>query len=99
MVGSTNAIWTFASADVRMTRMAEQLLPGMATLLLPTHEGRRTPAAPGGTVGVRVPSSRFCLALATSAGVPITATSANLAGHPDSYSLDEALDQLVPRGC
>lgn len=98
MLGSTAQIPTIASVDSRMTRMADELLPGKATLLLPNRRGGEIPAAPGAMVGVRVPSSRFCLALATSAGVPITATSANLAGHPDSYSLNAALDQLVRGG-
>ncbi len=41
-----------------------------------------------------MPDNLIALALVERAGVPITATSANISGRPDPYSIKDALDQM-----
>jgi L-threonylcarbamoyladenylate synthase len=66
----------------RTRELAERLLPGAVTLLVPS---RLYPLAGGaGTLGLRVPD------LPAFADVPpVLQTSANLAGRPDARALDE----------
>jgi L-threonylcarbamoyladenylate synthase len=85
------AVMFFALADLpalgpRTRALAERLLPGAVTLLVPSD---RYPLAGGaGTLGVRVPE------LPAFAGVPpVLQTSANVAGGPDARRLAD-----VPAG-
>jgi L-threonylcarbamoyladenylate synthase len=47
-----------------------------------------------GTIGVRIPSSTFCLKLLAETGVPLTSTSANLSGEPPGRTIEEIQRQL-----
>jgi L-threonylcarbamoyladenylate synthase len=75
--------------------LARRFWPGPLTIVakakvefpLPIHQG-------SGFVGMRVPSSRGCLALISECGGIITGTSANLSGRPPCRSSDEALAEL-----
>jgi L-threonylcarbamoyladenylate synthase len=82
-------------------RAAWQLInrfwPGPLTLVLPARQS--VPASirgGGGTLAVRVPAARSCLALLQSLGEPIVGTSANLSGSPPALTAQEAIDQLGP---
>ena len=50
-----------------------------------------------GNVALRVPSAKIPLAVVQAAGIPITATSANLSGEKDCTSAEEVRDQLKNR--
>jgi L-threonylcarbamoyladenylate synthase len=86
------AVMLFALADLpdlgpRTRALAERLLPGMVTLLVPSD---RYPLAGGsGTLGLRVPD------LPQFAGVPpVLQSSANLAGGPDACRFEDVPESI-----
>jgi L-threonylcarbamoyladenylate synthase len=72
----------------RTRALAERLLPGAVTLLVPSH---RYPLAGGaGTLGLRVPDlPRFA-----GVTVPVLQSSANLTGGPDARRLEEVPESI-----
>lgn len=80
-----------AERYVRMTPLARKLArrywPGPLTLVL-KRKGHR------GTTALRVSSHPVARALARGLGRPITATSANLAGKKECYTVKDVLSQL-----
>jgi L-threonylcarbamoyladenylate synthase len=74
----------------RTQAAAMALLPGAVTLLLTNPRHRFAPACgpDPDTLGLRVPALPAALAALARIGVPVLATSANLAGEPDPRSLD-----------
>ena len=75
----------------RTRALAERLLPGAVTLLVPSD---RFPLAGGaGTLGLRVPD----LPAFAGVTVPVLQSSANLAGGPDARRLDE-VPETIRRG-
>ena len=90
-----------AKSLVYMNQAAEEVfqrfLPGPLTIIL-----KRKPIIPellvSGLegVGLRIPDNEFLLHLVTTAGVPITATSANRSGLATPYTIDEVLSELGP---
>jgi L-threonylcarbamoyladenylate synthase len=84
----------YAVVDERQMGWAKALLPGPVTLIFNSSAGGSALACSDATVGIRIPDSGFCRNLATLAGVPITATSANLSGDKEAYDLDDAIDRL-----
>jgi L-threonylcarbamoyladenylate synthase len=78
-----------AELGPRTRALAERLLPGAVTLLVPSD---RFPLAGGaGTLGLRVPD------LPAFATVPVLQTSANLTGGPDARRLDQ-VPEAIRRG-
>ncbi len=76
-------------------RLMDALWPGPLTLIfknIPTLSDRLT--AGTGTIAVRLPRSVFLRRLIEGVGHPITATSANRSGDPDSLSAEEVLATL-----
>jgi len=87
-------------------RFAGRFWPGPLTLLLtaPARLAREV-AAGTGRVGVRVPRSEVARAVCRAAGVPVTATSANVSGQPAAAdpdqverTLGDAVDLLIDTG-
>lgn len=80
-------------------RLAEAFWPGPLTIVVPARSGLAARVlAGGGTVAVRVPASHVARLLARGLGSPITATSANLSGHPAAAAaseLDPALTEKI----
>ena len=75
-------------------KIASRVLPGPLTLLLKNK--KKLPenlTMDSDTLGIRIPDSFFCIALAKTLGKPYTTTSANKAGEP-AGSIDEILYQL-----
>lgn len=71
-------------------RLADAFWPGPLTLVLPPRDGiPRALVGPHG-VGVRVSPHPVARALSAELKRPITATSANLSGHPPALTLAEA---------
>lgn len=88
----TNAISDEARA------LIARFWPGPLTLVFKaTKEVPDLLTKGSGTIGVRVPSSALCLRLLALCGCPLTSTSANLAGGPALYSVNE-IRRAIPRG-
>jgi L-threonylcarbamoyladenylate synthase len=75
--------------------LAHHYLPGALTLVLP-----KKPIVPSlvtanlNAVGIRVPDNRVILSLAEAAGLPLTATSANISSKPSTYAVEEITAQF-----
>jgi L-threonylcarbamoyladenylate synthase len=75
--------------------LASRFWPGPLTLVLDARgEVLASVCAPDGSVGVRVPDSTFCLDVVRAFDAPITSTSCNVSGMPQSRTVQGMLDQL-----
>jgi L-threonylcarbamoyladenylate synthase len=84
------------SADARM--LIAKFWPGPLTLVFKATKEVPDLLSQGvGTIGVRIPSSPFCLRLLALCGCPLTSTSANLSGGPVLHEVDE-IRRAIPRG-
>ncbi len=78
--------------------LARRFWPGPLTMIV--HAAPRLPlkvTANTGNIAIRVPASEIPLAVIRQAGVPITATSANLSGAIECTTAHEVRDQLSDR--
>ncbi len=81
--------------DTAFDRLAERFWPGPLTIVV--KAGARLPlrvTANTGNVALRVPEAAIARAVVAGLGVPITATSANLSGHPECTHALAVMDQL-----
>ncbi len=87
--------------------LAAAFWPGPLTLIL-TASSSLPPAllGPSGTIGVRIPRHVWLRRLVHEAGFPLTATSANLSGEPESADpspvirmFDGRVDMIIDGGC
>ncbi len=79
-------------------RLAQAFWPGPLTLVMrapATLAGEVTGGT--GTVGVRVPACEVTRALCSAAGLPLTATSANISGQPPTHLPDDVAAALGAR--
>lgn len=75
--------------------LMERFWPGPLTILFPARDDLAWPLCGNtGKIGVRISSGQTARALVRGVERPITATSANLSGHPPAYTPDEVLAQL-----
>jgi L-threonylcarbamoyladenylate synthase len=76
-------------------RLADRFWPGPLTLVFaaPTSLAAEVTGA-SGTVGIRVPAHDVTRALCAAAGVPLTATSANISGKPPTNDPDVVATEL-----
>jgi L-threonylcarbamoyladenylate synthase len=74
-------------------RLADTFWPGPLTLLLRAPETLLAVAAGTGRVGVRVPALEVARSLCFAAGMPLTATSANLSGQAPTNNADVAAEE------
>jgi L-threonylcarbamoyladenylate synthase len=81
--------------DTAFDRLAEKFWPGPLTIIV--KAGSRLPlrvTAHTGNVALRVPEAPIARAVSAALGLPITATSANLAGLPECTHARCVLEQL-----
>lgn len=83
-------------------RLADELTkrfwPGPLTIVLPVKPTvPRILTAGLNKIGLRVSSNQLATEIVKSFGKPITATSANLSGYPEPYTVTEALKYLTGR--
>lgn len=81
--------------DSAFDRLAEKFWPGPLTVIV--KAGSRLPlrvTANTGNVALRVPEAAISRAVVRQLGLPITATSANLHGHPECTYANCVLEQL-----
>jgi L-threonylcarbamoyladenylate synthase len=79
-------------------KLARRFWPGPLTIIV--QAASRLPlkvTANTGNVALRVPSSKIPLAVIRAAGIPITATSANLSGAAECTTAEQVRDQLRDR--
>lgn len=79
-------------------RLARHFWPGPLTMIV--RAGTRLPlkvTANTGNVALRVPNAKIPLEVVRAAGIPITATSANLSGASECTSAQQVRDQLEGR--
>lgn len=79
-------------------KLARRFWPGPLTIIV--QAASRLPlkvTANTGNVALRVPSSKIPLAVIQAAGIPITATSANLSGAAECTTAEQVRDQLRDR--
>lgn len=79
-------------------QLARKFWPGPLTVII--RAGSRLPlkvTANTGNVALRVPNSKIALAVVQAAGIPITATSANLSGASECTTAEAVRDQLQDR--
>lgn len=103
------------TAQVRMSlgelsalgeRLAERFWPGPLTIVIPAPSTLAAEVTGGsGTVAVRVPAHAVIRTLCAAAGMPLTATSANVSGQPATADPDhvaqvlgDVIDVLVDAG-
>jgi L-threonylcarbamoyladenylate synthase len=95
VVSSLQMAEDYAFVPESALNLAQHFLPGPLTLVLRKREIISDLLSGGKeTIGIRMPDNLIALALVERAGVPITATSANVSGQPDTYSIQDAFDQL-----
>ena len=96
IAGSLEQAREVAILDEHALRLATLYWPGPLTLVVPAQPHIQEPVRSAtGHVGVRVPSHIVARALATAAGTPLTATSANPSGSPATADPDEVV-RLLP---
>ena len=81
--------------DSAFDRLAEKFWPGPLTIIV--KAGSKLPlrvTANTGNLALRVPEAAICRAVVERLGLPITATSANLSGHPECTHAYGVFDQL-----
>ena len=85
----------FVELSTETVNLYQNLLPGPFTIVSP---GRHLVAtgieAENGTLGIRIPDSKYIMDLVKLLGKPITATSANLSGRTSNYSISTFLRPL-----
>jgi len=94
-VASIDLAARYAVLNSEALTLAAAFLPGPLTLVVP-RRGEVPDSLVAGlpTVGIRIPDHELCLEMLESAGIAVTATSANLSGEPAAYSVAEIQDQF-----
>jgi L-threonylcarbamoyladenylate synthase len=80
-------------------KLAELHWPGALTIVAPIKERNLSPLLDQGSghLGVRVPDSEVCLAIAGKVGGAVTGTSANLSGRPSCRTAEQVVESLDGR--
>ena len=87
----------FAVVTEKVDVLLDEFWPGALTVVLPAN--KRLPdflRGPGNTIAVRHSPSKFVDELLGIINKPLIGTSANLSGHPNCRTVDEAYKQLGP---
>jgi tRNA threonylcarbamoyl adenosine modification protein (Sua5/YciO/YrdC/YwlC family) len=99
LIGSTAQAYELArEIGTAFDRLAEKFWPGPLTVIV--RAGSRLPlrsTANTGNVAIRVPDAAIPRAVVEAFGLPITATSANLAGMPECTHAAAVRDQIGDR--
>ncbi|MBI2635987.1 threonylcarbamoyl-AMP synthase [Candidatus Peregrinibacteria bacterium] len=93
----------YAEWNVEADKLAEKYLPGPLTIVLPM---RKTSALlpspsrpPSPTLGIRLSSHPLAQQLVMEFASPLSTTSANLHGRPNTYSPSDILEQFGHQAC
>lgn len=69
--------------------LSDEFLPGPLTLVLASHVNWPAPRVVDGKIGIRLSSSTLIQHLVDAVEAPLTATSANLSGHPNRETIHD----------
>ncbi len=84
-----------AQVTPKQELILKELLPGPFTVILKSmHKVSRLLESEKGTLGIRIPRYQLINRLIREFGRPVTATSANMSGHPPHYSIDSLVREL-----
>ncbi len=83
--------------DSVVEKLINSFWPGALTIVLPCKTAKVPSLVRGGgeTLGLRMPADDSLLAIIEKVGVPIIGTSANFAGEPTPYKLEDLNPELV----
>ena len=99
LIASVNQAYELSrEVDPMLDRLADRFWPGPLTLIV--RASSRLPlrsTAHTGNVAIRIPDAAIPRAIVEAFGLPITATSANLAGMPECTHAASVRDQLGDR--
>lgn len=85
----------YVDLSTETINLYNNLLPGPFTIVSPGfHQVAQGIEAENGTLGIRIPDSKYIMDLIKLLGKPITATSANLSGRTSNYSISTFLRPL-----
>jgi len=94
-VSDINMAKRYVKLTKNIKKLYHSLLPGPFTIVSPgLHQVASGVEAENGSLGVRIPESKYILDLVKRLGRPITATSANLSGRTPNYSIATFLHPL-----
>ena len=94
-VSNLNMAQRYVKLTPDTKKLYQNLLPGPFTIVSPgRHQVAPGIEAENGTLGIRIPDSKYILDLVKILGKPITATSANLSGRTPNYSVATFLRPL-----
>lgn len=94
LVPSIESISNYGVMNAKALELAERFMPGPITLVLPATNEVPDEVTLHGTIGVRLPSNDFCLAMTKTFNGPVTSTSANKSGRETGNTVSEILDQF-----
>lgn len=83
----------FAWLDLRTKKLFNQFLPGPLTLVVKKKKLPKNLTAGKGSVGLRIPDHKIISKVIAKINFPITATSANVSGKKEPYTVEEILRQ------
>ena len=87
----------FAVVTEKVDVLLDEFWPGSLTVVMPANKGLPDfLRGPGNTIAVRHSPSKFVDELLGIMNKPLIGTSANLSGHPNCRTVDEASKQLGP---
>jgi L-threonylcarbamoyladenylate synthase len=97
IVDSLKMIKQYAVVNKHAQELVEKYMPGPLTLIVKNKKFPKVLC--GDRIGFRIPSHPVSLALVQAFGKPITATSANLSGEPNPYTVpDLPVDFVINYG-
>ncbi len=97
IVDSIDTMANYGQVEGLAHFLSDKLMPGQLNLIVPQrphvpgHPTLASNVGKDGTIAFRIPRHDFDLRLCKAFGKPITATSANVSGHPAIYSSVEAI--------
>lgn len=92
------SIGAFARISRSAQKLIDHMMPGPLTVVVPLKAGGQSwklLSAGTGTIGIRRPKHKAALDLALFLRRPITTTSANISGQPNTYSVAEVKKQFA----
>ena len=87
IVSSKEMIKKYAKINKETERLIQRFMPGPLTLIVP----KKTSLPSKETIAFRIPANAFALKLVQKFNKPITATSANLSGQKEFYTIKDVI--------
>ncbi len=95
MVSGAGMIEEYCETNLFEDILLGKYLPGPYTFIVKQRQKSELEASNTGKIGVRIPDSVFCIALAQKFGKPIITTSANITGTPPPTKFEDIGQELI----